>query len=106
LSRNSRLGVERRTNTVERAERKKLEFSGSENRGSATTSLVGIETLVRQAHREIHAAELVGYGGPLQLGDAGPMLDASARREYDRRLEDLATIVIRAAPTHRGPTVS
>jgi len=52
--------------------------------------LLYLEELLRHPHREIHVAELYALGaGSAELGDAGPTLDATARRQYERRLADL-----------------
>jgi hypothetical protein len=48
-----------------------------------------LERLVQAPHREIHVLELVGGGATMEAGDAGPVIDATARRQYERRLEDL-----------------
>jgi hypothetical protein len=48
-----------------------------------------LERLMQSPHREIHVLQLVADGGGVEQGDAGPVLDATARRQYERRLEDL-----------------
>jgi hypothetical protein len=51
--------------------------------------LAYLDELVRAPHRELHVAQLVAGGGTAELGDAGPVLDPQARRQYETRLEDL-----------------
>jgi hypothetical protein len=52
--------------------------------------LLYLDELLRHPHRELHVAELYALGaGPAELGDAGPTLDATARRQYEHRLADL-----------------
>jgi tetratricopeptide (TPR) repeat protein len=48
-----------------------------------------LEQLVQAPHREIHVLELVAGGATAETGDAGPVIDATARRQYERRLADL-----------------
>jgi len=43
--------------------------------------------LLEQPGRQVHVLELVGIDQP--VGDAGPLLDARAKQEYRRRLDDL-----------------
>jgi tetratricopeptide (TPR) repeat protein len=67
-----------------------LSDGASEVRLRDSKGLAYLDELLRQPHREIHVAELYGRGaGAVELGDAGPLVDASARRRYERRLADL-----------------
>jgi tetratricopeptide (TPR) repeat protein len=61
-----------------------------------TKGLAFLQTLLRHPNREFHVLDLSGGGEPLvegsgraAAGDAGELLDASARAAYKRRLEDL-----------------
>jgi tetratricopeptide (TPR) repeat protein len=67
-----------------------LSFGADQVQLKHSKGLSYLDELVRHPHREVHAADLVGRGVPaVEIGDAGPMLDARARQEYERRLEDL-----------------
>ena len=61
-----------------------------------TKGLAFLQTLLRHPGREFHVLDLSGGGEPLvegsgrpASGDAGELLDPSARAAYRRRLEDL-----------------
>ncbi len=48
-----------------------------------------LELLVRNPGREFHVLELGAPGGAVDVGDAGEVLDPTARQAYRRRLSDL-----------------
>jgi tetratricopeptide (TPR) repeat protein len=57
-----------------------------------------LELLLSVPGREVHVAELIGDdAGP---SDAGPLLDATARRAYKTRLDDLAATLAGAEATN------
>jgi len=51
-----------------------------------TKGLAYLDALVRDPHREVHVLELVGID---ERGDAGPLLDEKAKKEYRARAEAL-----------------
>jgi tetratricopeptide (TPR) repeat protein len=64
--------------------------AAGEVRLKESKGLAYLDELVRAPHREIHVVQLIQLGaGPAELGDSGPMIDATARRQYASRLEDL-----------------
>lgn len=71
-------------------------FAGEVARMKDARGVRLLATLLRHPGQEIHVLDLAG-GGPgaadvgavVDRGDAGPLLDASARAAYKRRLEDL-----------------
>ncbi|AUX38747.1 uncharacterized protein SOCE26_001250 [Sorangium cellulosum] len=46
--------------------------------------------------RPLHVLELAGEGEPIDLGDAGPALDAAAKQQYKRRIDELRAEVAQA----------
>jgi tetratricopeptide (TPR) repeat protein len=67
----------------------RLSLGTMEVRLKESKGLRYLERLVQAPHREIHVLDLVGDGATMEAGDAGPVIDATARRQYERRLEDL-----------------
>jgi tetratricopeptide (TPR) repeat protein len=71
-----------------------LAFGGRASRYRDMRGLGYLARLLQQPGRELHAVELAGGQARAEHGDAGMVLDARARAEYERRLreasEDLA----------------
>ena len=61
--------------------------AGSTLRLKNAKGLGYLHYLLEQPGRPVHVLELVGVDHP--VGDAGPVLDAQAKQEYRRRLDDL-----------------
>ena len=67
-----------------------LALGADEVRLKESKGLVYLEELLATPHREVHVLELIQRGaGPAELGDSGPMIDPTARRQYADRLEAL-----------------
>ena len=66
-----------------------LAFAGRLSRVRDAKGLHHIAYLLARAGESVPAVELLGSAPPDALGDAGPILDAEAKRAYRRRLTDL-----------------
>ncbi|HVJ18186.1 MAG TPA: hypothetical protein VM686_22355, partial [Polyangiaceae bacterium] len=64
-----------------------LSAAGREHRLKDSKGLGYLDYLLRHPEREVHVLELAGSDE--LAGDAGPLLDARAKEQYRRRLEDL-----------------
>jgi hypothetical protein len=68
----------------------RIALGGDEVRLKDSKGLGYLEALVRSPHREIHVTDLVHAGAELvEQADGGPVIDAEAKRQYERRLRDL-----------------
>jgi tetratricopeptide (TPR) repeat protein len=52
--------------------------------------------VVASPGRPVHVLELAGEGEPIDIGDAGPALDAAAKQQYKRRIDELRAEVEQA----------
>ena len=68
-----------------------IEFEGTVVRAKDSKGLRDLARLLSEPGREVHVLDLVGAGAAVSTGDAGELIDARARAEYRRRLEDLET---------------
>jgi hypothetical protein len=74
-----------------------LSFEGTTSRVRATRGMEMLATLVAQPGHAVHVLDLCGSPEPLDVGDAGPLLDERARASYTRRLAELERLVAEAA---------
>ncbi|QDU39499.1 Serine/threonine-protein kinase PrkC [Maioricimonas rarisocia] len=66
-----------------------ISFGGRQVRLPSTRGLEYLATLLSQPDVECWAIDLASPGGTVDRGDAGEVLDATARQEYRRRVEEL-----------------
>ncbi|HVH07960.1 MAG TPA: hypothetical protein VNE71_18350 [Myxococcota bacterium] len=72
-----------------------VRYGGREARVRHVKGLDDLAALLRSPGEEIHSLALIGGGG--SDGDAGPVLDERARREYQMRVRELQTEIDEAA---------
>jgi hypothetical protein len=71
-----------------------LRFAGREAQLPHAKGLEDLAALLLRPSEEIHCLQLAGGSGP--LGDAGPVADARARRDYQERVRELQGEIDRA----------
>jgi hypothetical protein len=76
-----------------------IEFEGTVVRAKDSKGLRDLARLLSEPGREVHVLDLVGAGEVAPAGDAGEVIDARARAEYRRRLEDLEADIADATDT-------
>ncbi|QDV40771.1 Serine/threonine-protein kinase PknB [Stieleria neptunia] len=76
-----------------------FKFNGRQLQLRNTRGLEHLSKLLRQPGVDCWAVDLAGSGGAFDRGDAGEMLDASAREAYRRRAEELQSELADLDPT-------